>query len=448
LTVEAARQADFPADFILLEEPQAAIYHWIQAVGDDWRSMMEPGQRILVCDCGGGTTDLTMLVVDQQQGELSLRRMAVGNHLLVGGDNMDVTMAHWAAEKFAAQGVKLNAWQAVSLWHACRTAKERLLSQENITAYPVSVLGRGSRLIGGTVSVDLPRDELETLLVDGFFPRCQASDRPQTPEEIGLQEIGLSYEHDTGITRHIAAFLQDHDSLATSEDGSNFPSRLLFNGGVFKSRRLKERLMEVLLSWKPETAEFRELGGEDDLDIAVASGAAYYGWAKLHGGVRIRGGTPCSFYVGVESTGPAIPGMPRPLHALCVAPQGMEEGTEADLPGRQFGLVVGKPAKFRFFSSHQRPQDTIGTLLRFWDEGELIESNALEVTLPPAESPVAGELMVEPGAVERPRPLMPIPVRFHTKITELGMFELWCVSVQDQQRWKLSFNIRPQANQV
>jgi hypothetical protein len=126
----------------------------------------------------------------------------------------------------------------------------------------------------------------------------------------------------------------------------------------------------------------------------------------------------------------------------------MEEGTEADLPGRQFGLVVGKPAKFRFFSSHQRPQDTIGTLLRFWDEGELIESNALEVTLPPAESPVAGELMVEPGAVERPRPLMPIPVRFHTKITELGMFELWCVSVQDQQRWKLSFNIRPQANQV
>jgi hypothetical protein len=454
LTLQAAREAGLPNNLILLEEPQAAIYHWIHSAGDDWRSQLTLGDQILVCDCGGGTTDLTLLATDQADGELSLRRVAVGQHLLVGGDNMDLTLAHHAAQRFAEQGAKLNAWQTVSLWHACRNAKEKLLSNDGLKTYPVSILGRGSRLIGGTISIELLQSEIESLLVDGFFPTCSFEERPLSQSDIGLHELGLQYESDTAVTRHVAAFLQDHATgpmsagSSPTSASSPFPSHLLFNGGVFKSAAFRRRLMEVLQSWMPDQLPPKLLG-ELELDSAVASGAAYYGWSKTKKSVRIRGGIPSSFYVGIETTGPAVPGMPRPLQALCVAPKGMEEGTEADIPNRQFGLVIGKPAKFRFFSSHRRPQDHVGTLLRHWDEEELIESNALEVTLESEwrheENQTTPEEKIEVGKTDaaRPTPVGPVPVRFQSKVTELGMFELWCVSLRDDQRWKLSFNIRP-----
>ncbi len=441
LTLEAAKLADLPEDILLLEEPQAALYHWIGSAGEDWRKWLKAGERILVCDCGGGTTDLTLLDVEDDAGELNLRRIAVGDHLLVGGDNMDLTLAHHAAERFSGQGVKLNPWQAIGLWHACRNAKEALLSGDGRETHSVSVLGRGSRLIGGTVSLELKRHEVEAILVDGFFPRCNRGDRPDRVSNIGFQELGLPYENDTGVTRHVAAFLQDHlQSADDASSTSNFPTRLLFNGGVFKSPMLRERMIEVLSSWSPHTSPPMTLGDPNDLELAVASGAAYYGWSKVNGGVRIRGGTPCSYYVGIESTGPAVPGMTRPLQAVCVAPQGMEEGSQSLIPGREFGLVIGKSVKFRFFMSNRRPEDSFGRLLKHWDEDELIETNPLELKLdadePSTEQGNAGEPTVSASGNV-------VPVRFLSKITELGMFELWCSSTRDSQRWKLSFSIRP-----
>jgi hypothetical protein len=373
---------------------------------------------------GGGTTDLTLIGVAEEKGELQLRRIAVGDHLLVGGDNMDLALAHSVAGKFGEKGTQLDPWQSVSLWHQCRTAKETLLVPDGPKKHPISVLGRGTKLIGGTVTVDVDRKAAAELLLEGFFPACPASERPQKRRQSGFQEIGLPFESDAGITRHLAAFLAAHGG---DQGRAVQPTQVLFNGGVFKSEAFRKRLLEVMGSWSGTVP--KPLAGEQDLDHAVARGAAYYGWAKQRGGVRIRGGTARSYYVGIESSGLAIPGAPRPLRALCVVPFGMEEGTVADVPSNEIGLVVGEPATFRFFSSAVRKQDAPGVLLEHWTEEELAETDSLEATLPVDE------------AIDEPY----VPVHFQSQITELGMLELWCQSVKTSGRWKLEFSVRKDA---
>lgn len=432
LTREAALAAGLPNHLVLLEEPQAAVYAWLGSVGDRWRKILKVNDRLLVTDVGGGTTDLTLVGVAEENGELELRRLAVGNHLLIGGDNMDLALAHYVAGKFAEKGVKLDPWQSVALWHSCRAAKETLLAEEGPETHTISVLGRGSRLIGGTVSVDVSRDEVARLLVDGFFPQTELGDRPKRARASGFQEIGLPYESDTAITRHLAAFLAAHEEW---QQAPTIPSHLLFNGGVFKANSLRHRLIDVLGAWAGSVqnpATPRVLEGEHDLDNAVARGAAYYGWTKQHGGVRIRGGAARSYYVGIETAGLAIPGAPRPLRALCVVPFGMEEGTECDVPSGNVGLVVGEPATFRFFSSPTRKHDRPGDILTHWDEDELSETDSLEATLPADTQHLDGNY---------------VPVRFQSKLTELGVFELWCVSTTSDDRWKLEFSVREDAEE-
>ncbi len=425
LTREAALLAGLPTDLVLLEEPQAALYAWLADMGDAWRRKLKIGDTLLVCDVGGGTTDLTLIGVTDEVGELSLRRIAVGTHTLVGGDNMDLALAHFATTAFAERGVQLNPWQSVSLWHSCRTAKETLLAAKSPKKHPVAVLGRGSKLVGGTVSVDLERDAVRSLLVDGFFPGCDLSDKPQRRRASGFREVGLPFEADTAITRHLAAFLSAH---AAEGQAAIRPTHVLFNGGVFKSPFFRDQLGQVMNTWfGGATAEILE--GNSDYDFAVARGAAYYGAAKRGRGVRIRGGAARSYYVGIETSGPAIPGAARPLEALCVVPFAMEEGTEIDVPGEEIGLVVGEPAVFRFFSAAARKSDKPGDLVRRWNEGELEETDSLEAHLPKPENIEADY----------------VPVHFHSRVTELGMFELWCVSALSRERWKLEFSVRDDA---
>jgi hypothetical protein len=423
LTREAALAAGLPADLILIEEPQAAVYAWLADTGDRWRRILALGDSLLVCDVGGGTTDLSLVAVAQEHGELVLERRAVGNHLLVGGDNMDLALAHHVAGLFARKGVQLDPWQSVALWHSCRAAKEALLAPEGPKKHPISVLGRGSKLIGGTVTIDVDRKDVAELLVDGFFPRCELTDQPARRRLSGFQEIGLPFEADTGVTRHLAAFLQ------AQGEGKSKPARpthVLFNGGVFKADTFRQRLLEVAAGWFGPDAAPKLLEGRQDLDFAVARGAAWYGRSKHTGGVRIKGGTARAYYVGIETAGLAIPGAPRPLRALCVVPRGMEEGTQADVPSSEIGLVVGEPAQFRFFSSSTRKDDRPGDVLATWTDQELEETDSLEATLPRDEG------------LEEPY----VPVRFHSKITELGTLELWCVGTQTDQRWKLEFSVR------
>jgi hypothetical protein len=224
----------------------------------------------------------------------------------------------------------------------------------------------------------------------------------------------------------LAAFLAAHGESA---DGSVFPTHVLFNGGVLKADALRSRLLEVMRQWCEGDRVTDPLEGVHDLDHAVSRGAAYYGWAKDQGGVRIRGGVARSYYVGIETAGLAIPGAPRPLRALCVVPFGMEEGTQCDVPSGQVGLVLGEPVQFRFFSSAIRKHDRPGDVLHAWDEGELVETVPLEATLP-------ADADVEDAYV---------PVTFQSRVTELGMLELWCVGANSPGRWKLEFSVREES---
>lgn len=440
LTAEAARNAGYNAA-TLLEEPQAALYSWIQGSNGAWRKQVKAGDIVLVVDVGGGTSDFSLIAILERDGKLEPHRVAVGDHILLGGDNMDLALAHLVARKLAANGTQLDAWQMRSLTYGCRGAKEHLLADANATTWPIVVPSRGSKLIGGSIRTELTREEVTAFITDGFFPRVEASARPAVRTRAGLTQIGLPYAQDAAVTRHLAAFLarqagataelEGFAGRVSAEHSFLHPSAVLFNGGVFKSAILAQRVMDTINDWLyMEGAEPARMLEGADLDLAVARGAAYYSYARRGGGVRIRGGTARSYYVGVESSMPAIPGMEPPLQALCVAPFGMEEGSELELPGQEFGLVVGEPVHFRFFGSTTRRQDQIGDVLDFWSPDELQEQNEIQATLP-ADGRTPGDV---------------VQVKLHALATEAGTLELVAVA-RDGQRWKVEFDVRSASEQ-
>ena len=436
LTMEAAQAAGYTS-LTLLEEPQAALYSWIQTSEGRWRKEVKPGDIILVVDVGGGTSDFSLIAVLERDGVLEPHRVAVGEHILLGGDNMDLALAHLVARKLAANGTQLDAWQMRALTYGCRSAKESLLADSGLDVAPIVVPSRGSKLIGGSIRTELTRAEVSTFILDGFFPQVEASSRPAVRTRAGLTQLGLPYAQDAAITRHLAAFL-GRQVAATSElegfagrqaEGASFlhPTAVLFNGGVFKSDLLVQRIMATVNDWLYlEGAEPARMLAGADLDLAVARGAAYYSYVRRGHGVRIRGGTASAFYVAIESAMPAIPGMEPPIQALCVAPFGMEEGSELELPGQQFGLVVGEPVHFRFFASSTRRNDQIGDLLDFWAPEELQELSEIQATLS-AENRQAGDV---------------VQVKLHARVTEAGTLELLAVSVDGAERWKVEFDVR------
>ncbi len=418
LTVRAAREAGLE-HVTLLEEPQAAFYAWIDALGDRWREVVHVGDLVLVCDVGGGTTDFSLIAVREEAGELVLDRIAVGDHILLGGDNMDLTLAYHLRARLSGAGTELDQWQFRGLTLNCRDAKEHLLGG-SAAKHAVAILGRGRKLIGGTVRTDVERTEVDQILVEGFFPQCALTDRPQAQRRTALQEIGLPYATDPGITRHLAAFLSRQHATAAGAE----PTAVLFNGGVMRAAPLQQRLLAVLNGWFPASQGVRTLEGGDP-EHAVARGAAYYGLARRGRGVRIRGGTARTYYIGIETAMPAVPGIRPPIKALCVVPRGLEEGSDVELPAQEFGLVVGEPTEFRFLSSATRREDSVGTTVETWTEDEIAEMAPLETTL---------DWAGEEGTT--------VPVRLQARVTEVGVLELWCVSRDGSHRWKLEFNVR------
>jgi molecular chaperone DnaK (HSP70) len=424
LTVAAARAAGFE-HLTLLEEPQAAFYAWIDSTttSKPWRKQVKVGESVLICDVGGGTTDLTLISVSEDKGQLVLTRVAVGDHILLGGDNMDLALAHTMAAKFNEQKIKLDQGQMLMLWHACRAAKERLFVEPGLLSAPITVLGRSSKVIAGTIKGDLTLAEVEKVLMEGFFPACPLDAQPLKQRTTGLQELGLPYASDPAISRHVAQFISRQ---AQAQERSVTPSAILFNGGVFKAESLRNRVVSILQQWQESKKAVKVLHNPD-LDRAVARGAAYYGLVRRGKGVRIRGGTARAYYVGVETSIPAIPGARPPIKALCVAPCGMEEGSATNLPEQEFGLRVGEPAEFRFLGSSVRRSDTVGTVVEDWDSEEIEELSPVATTL---------EALGQTGAT--------VPVHLQSKVTEIGTLELWCLSRDDKQRWKLEFNVREQ----
>jgi Hsp70 protein len=429
LTLDAARQAGYE-NVTLLEEPQAAFYAWVER-HPDWRERVKVGDLILVVDIGGGTTDFTLIAVTEANGELQLERVAVGEHILLGGDNIDLALAGVVAQRLAEKGTRLDSRQHQTLWNNCRTAKEKLLEPgSKAKEAPVTILGKGSGLVGGTIKAALAREDMERVLADGFLPAVASTEMPAHQRRIGVQELGLPYAADPAITRQMARFLRqqaagaEHGTVRRGPSGLACPTHVLFNGGVLHAGLVRERILATLDSWLSEEgfSPVEPLTGED-LMHAVSRGAAYYGLARQGRGVRIRGGVPRTYYIAVESAMPSIPGFPAPLKALAVVPFGMEEGTDRRIAGREFGLVIGQPAEFRFFTSATRKNDEPGDLIEDYGD-ELEELSPMEVSFQ------AGENSSEV-----------VPVSFETLVTETGMLQLWCVS-RDGRRWKLEFNVR------
>jgi hypothetical protein len=434
LTVEAARRAGL-TEVTLLEEPQAALYAWLEAMGEGWRRALHPGDLVLVVDVGGGTTDLSLIAVVDEGGALGLTRVAVGDHILLGGDNMDLALAHALAEKLGRGGHRVDRWQLLGLTHAAREAKERLFADGGLAELPVAVPGRGSSLVGGVLRTALSRAELDALLVEGFFPRVEVEERPVAARRTALTTLGLPYAADPAVTRHLAAFLGRHREALRGREppgvelrGRGFlhPSAVLFNGGVMKAGPLAARVVEVLDAWLADEGSppVRVLPAAD-LDLAVARGAAAYGRVRAGHGIRIRGGTARAYYVGVEASMPAVPGLAPPVRAVCLAPMGLEEGTTVDLPGEEVGLVVGEPVQFRLFASAVRREDRPGDAVP--DERELDELPPVGATVPAGEGQV-GEV---------------VPVRLRAHVSELGTLELTCVG-EGGALHRLEWNLRGQ----
>ncbi len=421
LTVEAAQAAGLGEGLRLLEEPQAALYAWLAQRGNAWREELSPGDVILVVDVGGGTTDFSLIAAREIDGVLELERVAVGEHILLGGDNMDLALAHAVRSRLEGGGARLDDWQMRALTHAACAAKEALLGDEPRDTWPLAIPGRSSKLIGGTLRAEATSREVEALLLDGFFPAVPASARPAAPRRAGFVQLGLPYAADAAVTRHLAAFLGRPALPRPAGHTLLHPTAILFNGGVMRSPAIRARLTEVLTAWaQAEGAPAPRVLQGFEPDVAVSQGAAYYAQMRRHGGVRIKGGTAQAYYVGVERAELAVPGVPQELEALCVAPFGMEEGTEVELE-QPFGLVLGEPVSFRFFGSASRREDHVGSTA---PPSELVELSPIEMTL-------AGD-----GGVAE--------VRLHARVTEVGTLELSAIERASGTRWKLSFDVRVQ----
>lgn len=394
LVEEACDQAHLPSR-ILLEEPLAAFYAWLQKHNNQWREMLSVGDCVLVVDIGGGTTDFSLIRVCDSEGNIELERVAVGDHLLLGGDNMDLALAYHVGADH-----DLDEWQMSVLIHGCRKAKEALLSDQGPSSVEVVIPGRGSSLIGGSLTLTVSKEQVEQLIVEGFFPKvdfgCPINEAPTS----GLSQDALPYAKEARITAHLSHFLPE------------LPTAVLFNGGVMHADAIRSRLLEQLTLWKGEPV--KELAGAD-YDLAVSLGAVAYAKLRRDGGLRVKAAMPHSYFIGVEKAMPAIPGLSPQIEGVCVVPKGMEEGSEVALE-QTFSLYVGEPVQFRFFSSHE--ECVVG------EKSPIKKLHELH----PIETTLDGE-----GAVR---------VKVVAQITELGMLRLLCVS--EHQKWELEFLLREQ----
>jgi molecular chaperone DnaK (HSP70) len=421
LTLAAARQAGLP-NLGLLEEPQAAFYDWLFRHQQQLTGELSATRLLLVCDVGGGTTDLTLIQVAITDGEPTLTRIGVGDHLMLGGDNMDLALAHLVESRLPASEGRLSAARFSQLTARCRVAKEQLLTAGAPEAVLLTLLGGGARLIGGARTVELQRDEVRQVLVDGFFPRV-APDEPLHQRRAAIVEFGLPYPADPAITRHVAAFLRRHaaaarQALAGTGEWQEIPvpDTLLLNGGVFRADALAERLQATLATWRG--AALRVLHNENP-DVAVARGAVAYALVRQGHGRRIGGGSARSYFLVLEDQA-------QPRRGICLLPRGSEEGHEIPLPERSFSLRLGQPVRFHLASSVADTSYLPGQIATL-DEDEFVR-------LPP----IATVVQAQAGSSQRE-----VRVKLTTSMTEVGTLELHCVSSEDAaRRWLLEFQLR------
>jgi molecular chaperone DnaK (HSP70) len=446
LTIKAAARAGLPR-VVLIEEPQAAFYAWIDAHAGDWEQRVLPGQKILVCDIGGGTSDFTLIRVRRsagdegaaEEGKVQFHRVAVGEHLILGGDNLDLALAQHLERRLKGDG-KLEPRQWSVLVRLCRHVKETLLGPTAPERMTISLPGAGAKLIGGALQIEVTREEVHQALVEGFFPRVGLEEKPQARRS-GFQEFGLPYAPDPAVTRYLAAFLVAHRHAGDSpsvgnslrelrqlaeqvghtteqvDDAAARPDIVLFNGGVFESPALRQRMIEVIASWfRAGDPSWQPVVLENQrLDLAVAQGAAYYGLVCRGHGVRIAAGLARTYYIGVESDPPAT---------VCLAPAGIEPGQDIELP-RTFDLQISQPVEFPLYVSSTRLTDAPGEVIAF-DREQM-------TPLPPIRT------VLRTGKKE---PAERVAVRLHARLTEIGTLDMWCAEADGRRTWRLQFDVR------
>jgi molecular chaperone DnaK (HSP70) len=409
LTVEAARQAGIEK-LTLLEEPAAAFYSWIANNLAQSRKKLFDGQVVLICDVGGGTSDFSLIRVARDGDLVDFTRTAVGKHLLLGGDNLDLTLA-WLAE--SKLGSQLSIRQRSGLRRQCSAAKEKLLNNPNLKSVEITVLGAGSALIGRSLKTEILREEALELALEGFLPFTERGEAPKEEKRSLFRELGLPYVSDAAITRHLNAFL---------EPTGQTPDAILFNGGFFIPEILQERVAEVVERWYGRRPEIFE---NTELDLAVARGAAYYSYVRSTGsGVLVRGGLPRTYYIGL--------GEPRDgkFPAVCLVARGAEEGSTVEIDNDALQLVANRPVGFRLYSSLTRSEDKLGEVLEFRAEDADLHMHA----------PLNAVIRFGKKAEERL-----IPVKLGARLTEIGTLETWCESKIGDNRWRLQFELRKKA---
>lgn len=420
LTITAAQRAGL-SNFTLLEEPQAAFYAWLNGHEGDWEKNLLPGETVLVCDVGGGTTDFTLIRASLgRDDKITLNRISVGDHLILGGDNLDLALAHHVEKKILGSGrFEPREWGLVI--RSCRMLKERLLGPNPPNSETLHLPSSSSKIIGGGRQVELTREETQQLLVDGFLPFAERSARP-SKRAGGFQEFGLPYAADPAITHYLAAFLST-PTLHSEEAGAEQmirPDALLLNGGLFESPAMRERLVDIIQSWAPgESKDGPRLLVNERLDLAVARGAAYYGLARRGQGVRVTSHLPKSYFIGVAH------GDSVEQKALCIASAGLEEGSKIDLSSKVFELLVRQPVEFPLFVSRVRTGD---------HPGDMLTINEDQFTaLPPLRT------VLKSG---RKKTEIIVQVSLSTQLTELGTLEIWCHEVKGDRKWRLQFDAR------
>lgn len=406
LIQEASMQANFP-EITLIEEPLAAFYAWIHRHQETWRSHLKVGDSVLVVDIGGGTTDFSLIEATETDGNLELNRAAVGSHLLLGGDNIDYMLAHIAQLPLEAKGTALTEWQFQSLVHSCRKAKEKLFGENPPAKVDITILGRGSKLIGGSLKTTLDLASVQEAILGGFFPLIKLDEIALKEKRHGISQIGLPYAQDARVSAQLAAFLQ----------GKNLPSKVLYNGGTMKAQAFQKQISELLNEWSPQPIEVLD-GAEYDFGVSI--GAVCYALAREGRSIRVRSGASRSYYIGIEENAPAVPGILPKIKKICVVPFGMEEGTERVLENQEFALWLGELVTFRFFS-----KDGEGEFGCYADPKQVLEE------LHPVET-VLNDDEAEGKSVR---------VKLKSKVTELGFLELWC-ETPENKHWKLEFNLR------
>lgn len=404
----------------LIEEPLAAFYAWLSNAGK-WQEKIQLDDQILVVDVGGGTTDLSLIQAIDDEGEMRLDRVAVGRHILLGGDNMDMALTYIAAGQLASTGTTLEAWQITALTQACRQAKERLLSEDELAEVTVMVPSRGRSLFANKIQTSISREVDIASLIEGFFPFVEYGDQAQSKARSGISKLNLEFESDPAISRHISEFLAKHQAK---------PNKVLLNGGVFKAPLIKHRvqvLLDKLLSSDSQTSvELLVSDDVDYLDNAVAKGACYYGLVQSEGGIKVKSGLAANYYIGVESPMPAIPGMAPPVDAVCIAPFGLDEGSEEQMLSSEFALVVGEDVDFRFFQSKSTEVAELGQTINAFSLMSLNELGKIQIRLDEGHYQ-AGDM---------------VRVILSSRVSELGLLLLEAHDTQSELSWTLEYQVR------